>query len=78
MKKIALSLLSLAFLSACSSTPAKFSEEKGTACMDRMVMAGSKPDQVTCYPVRTFLDPTRFHKLSEWQKNNMPSMPDLN
>lgn len=79
MKNITFLFLSasMLLLNACSSAPAKFSEEKGTACMERITMPGTTPDRVECYPARVYLDPTRFHHMNEYQKNHMPPMPDL-
>lgn len=28
-----------------------------------------------CYPARLYLDPTRFHRLNDYQKDHMPEMP---
>ena len=77
MKKVLFLFLLASVMSACSNAPVKFPEEKGTACMQRIQMPGSKPDQIECYPARVYLDPTRFHHLNQYQQDNLPPIPDL-
>lgn len=65
-------------LSACSSSPLKLPEEKGTACLDRISMPGSATlDQVKCFPARAYADPVRFHRIRENERERLPDMPEL-
>lgn len=65
-------------LASCASYDLNLPEEKGTACLNGVLIKDDK-EQVTCYPVRTAKDPVRFHKLNEVQKMHLYDQdPDLN
>lgn len=69
MRFLIISLV-LAFLSGCASTYNP-QEDRGTVCR----LAKDSNEQI-CLPVQYDYDPTRFHYLTPWQRDRLPSMPN--
>jgi len=71
MKKIILALFAVLLTNCASKQIYSPDDEKASACFDK------SEETTLCDQVRINLDPYRFHKLSDYQKNNLPPIPDL-
>ena len=77
MKIIILSL-SLFLITSCASTPYEPLADQGFNCRPYQgSQKDTEPMKKTCINVDYGYDPVRFHYVPSWDRNRLPSMPDL-